>query len=176
MSSVNHFVKFVIFLAAVLISSSFLTGQEVPGAPSAPIPSQIIGAKNVFIANAPGTNLPSSVGGPDRAYNEFYAAMKTWGRFKLMPVPADSDVILEISFTAPLGDVNNGSSVTHPQLNLVILDPKTHVSLWWLEQDVEGAFRAKTFNKNLGQAVDTLVKNLQALVARSAATPESTKQ
>ena len=38
-------------------------------------------------------------GGPDRAYNEFYAAMKTWGRYELVAAPRDADLVFEIRLT-----------------------------------------------------------------------------
>ena len=48
-----------------------------------PIPAQILAAKKVFVANAGGDEPPADdaqfSGDSDRAYNQFYAAMKTWG-------------------------------------------------------------------------------------------------
>ena len=173
MLRLNALVKLIVTASAVL--TTFSTGQEAHTAPPAPVPAQIARAKKIFIANTLGVSLPLSLGGADRTYNQFYAAMKTWGRYEIVSTPADSDVILEISFIAPLGSVGGGASVSYPQLDLVVSDPKTRVSLWWLEQNVEGAFRAKTFDKNFDQAMDSLVKSLQALVMRSAA-PDSTKQ
>jgi hypothetical protein len=54
--------------------------QAKDAAPPAPVPTPIATAKKVFIANAPGDNLPASLGGPDRTYNEFYAAIRSWRR------------------------------------------------------------------------------------------------
>ena len=31
-------------------------------------------------------------------YNEFYAAMKSWGRYELVSSPADADMVFEIRF------------------------------------------------------------------------------
>jgi hypothetical protein len=69
----------------------------------APIPEQILTAKKVFIANGGGDEsrdeAVSYSGGPDRAYNEFYAAMKTWGRYELIAAPGDAELVFEIRLT-----------------------------------------------------------------------------
>src|SRR5690242_18782986 len=57
-----------------LLSLPLLSAEKPKDAvPPAPVPSPIAAAKKVFISNAPGNNLPTSLGGPDRTYNEFYA-------------------------------------------------------------------------------------------------------
>src|SRR5438445_7063479 len=81
------------FRARVLFISLIIPGLQAPvlsaqqsRAPIAPIPEQILAAKKVFVANAggedPSSDDPLFSGGPDRAYNQFYAAMKTWGRYE----------------------------------------------------------------------------------------------
>src|SRR6266478_3790075 len=78
------------------------TQQKKPTHP-APIPAQILTAKKVFIANGGGDEsryeAASYSGGPDRAYNEFYAAMKTWGRYELVAAPGDADLVFDTRLT-----------------------------------------------------------------------------
>ena len=109
--------------------------------PPPPIPSPIAAARKVFISNAPGTSLPIYFGGPDRTYNEFYAAMKSWGHYELVAAPSDADLILEISFTSSLSSVGGTSSSgcissNYTELRLVILDARMHVPLWWFNEAV----------------------------------------
>src|ERR1035441_8663261 len=66
-------------------------------APAAPIPSQILTAKKVFISNA-GGEYDAGIwsGGRERSYNEFYAAMKSWGRYELVSSPGDADLVFQV--------------------------------------------------------------------------------
>jgi hypothetical protein len=64
-------------------------------------------------------------GGPDRPYNQFYAAIKTWGRYEIVSYPTHADLVLEISWV--LTDTGLRLSVLG-QLRLVVIDPKTHVT------------------------------------------------
>lgn len=69
----------------------------------APLPTQIVTAKKVFIANGggddPGMPDPLFSGGGDRPYNQFYAAMKNSGRYELVGSPSAADLIFDIRFT-----------------------------------------------------------------------------
>src|SRR5262249_58007268 len=75
--------------------------------PGAPVPAQIITGRKAFVSNLRADTsliLPNHYsGGTDRAYNQFYAAMKGWGRYELVAVPADADLILALSLVAPIG-------------------------------------------------------------------------
>jgi hypothetical protein len=142
-----------------LFSVSVFGGQQTKEV-AAPVPEQMVTAKRVFISNAGGESVlfPSDFSGtPDRAYNQFYAAIKSWGRYELVPAPAEADLVLEIRLTAPIGrvDVTNGdgSSWTDPQFRLVILDPKTHVGLWTFIEHIHWAYTHATRGKNLDQAI-----------------------
>src|SRR5271168_4126405 len=98
--------------------------------PSAPVPAQLVTAGKIFISNAGGDIDPNTrrlgefVGLPIRPYNEFYAAMKSWGRYQLVSAPAEADLVFEISFSVSLA--TGGADA---KFHLVILDPKTHVTL-----------------------------------------------
>jgi hypothetical protein len=159
-------------LCAIGLLSHSLFGAQQPKdvALPAPVPVPIATAKKVFIANAPGDSLPASLGGPSRTYNEFYAAMKSWGRYELVSAPADADLILEISFANPITGVNvmstsGGGSSSALLLRLVIVDPKSHVTLWWFTESfaIPSGFshRKETLNGNFVHSIGALVDDLK---------------
>jgi hypothetical protein len=69
------------WLGRLLCGGHSYAAQASKAGPLAPIPSQILAAKKIFIANRGGDEVlfdsPQYSGGPDRLYNEFYAAMKS---------------------------------------------------------------------------------------------------
>ena len=87
-------------LAMTLLSTLATEAQQAKRFAPAPVPSQIAAAKKVVISNA-GNDIPSAyfldwLGNPDRTYNQFYSACKSWGRFELVPSPSDADLVFEI--------------------------------------------------------------------------------
>jgi hypothetical protein len=161
------------FAAALCASAAWAQA----GAPSAPVPVQIATAKRVFISNM-GTDAMSTAAfkkeqAENKPYNEFYAAVKTWGRYQLVDTPADADLIYEIGFNAPI--VGGGEPVVYgPQFNLSIVDAKTHFRLWTLYAAVGGALRKVTWDKNFTTGMTSLVDDLKKLSARGdAGTAES---
>ena len=139
----------------------------------APVPPQIASAKKVFISNAGGESFEDVIdqtvfdGGPDRPYNQFYAAVKNWGRFDIVSSPADADLVLEISWV--LTDTGLRLPVLG-QLRLMIIDPRTHVTLWNLTEYVRGAILLGNRDKNFDQAMTTILNRMK-LLAVPAATP-----
>jgi hypothetical protein len=73
-------------------------GAQTADVPAAPRPAQIVAAKKVFISNA-GV-------GTDMTYDQFYAAIKGWGRYELVASPADADLVFEISFSSQITGVS----------------------------------------------------------------------
>ncbi|MGA2674134.1 MAG: hypothetical protein ABSE99_13005 [Terracidiphilus sp.] len=127
---------------------------------AAPVPSQILTAKKVFISNT-GGGFDSRVwsGGPDRIYNEFYAAMKSWGRYELVSAPGDADLVL---------DVNVIPNSVAWQFKLETLDPKTRIVLWTQYEPLKITVSQKTRDKNFDDTIDKLVGDLKALTTPSA--------
>ena len=138
----------------------------------APIPAQITAAQKVFIANAGGESFEAVLrqvvfdGGPDRPYNQFYAAMKNWGRYELVSSPANADLVIEVSWT--LSDTGLGLPVLG-QLRVAVIDPKTHVTLWTLAEYVRGAVFLANRNKNFDHTMNTIVDRLKKLTEPAAA-------
>ena len=91
---------------------------------------------------------------PDRPYNQFYAAMKDWGRCELVSSPSDADLVLEISWV--LSDTGLRLPVLG-QLRLVVIDPKTHVTLWNFTEYVRGAVLLGNRDKDFDHAMTTIV-------------------
>jgi hypothetical protein len=157
--------------ALTMTSVSAFAGQQPNDPPSAPVPTPIFAAKKVFISNATGeVVLPP--GNPDLTYDEFYAAMKSWGRYQLVSSPADADLILEVRFTFVIGPtgVNQGSggSTQDFQFRLSILDPKSHVLLWAFSESLQQSNNKVKSRQLFDQTIGTLVDDLKKLSARSA--------
>ena len=149
---------FCVAFALAVLSGSFAQAHAAKENASAPLPAQIISAKKVFIANAWQESNPNAAGysgGIDRTYNQFYSAMKSWGRYEIVDSPADCDLVFEIRFSE--------SPAVEPKFRLKILDPKTHIALWAFTEHVElgglQGHRDKNFDQALGKVVDD-VKNL----------------
>src|ERR1700679_393553 len=92
---------FTLFFA---LSFGLAGAASAQGAPSAPVPAQLVTAGKSFISNAGGDIDPTTkqlgdfVGLPIRPYNDFYAAMKSWRRYQIVSTPSDADLVFEISF------------------------------------------------------------------------------
>ena len=134
------------------------------------IPPQIIAAKKVFVANAGGEDSPLYTGGRDRAYNQFYAAMKTWGRYEIVSSPGEADLLYEIQFVlAPFSrQVLKGDSIgpdwADPQFRLVIRDAKTNAALWVILEHAPMAILQGNRDKNFDEALAKLIDAAQSLL------------
>ncbi|MFY9801935.1 MAG: hypothetical protein WA211_15540 [Candidatus Acidiferrales bacterium] len=177
----------VLFAFLFAVSSSLIAAPRAADqqTPAAPLPSQILSAKTIFVGNAGGSSDPYTgrygdfAGGPDRAYNEFYAALKTFPNYTLVSAPADADLVFEISFSEfPIaGDATKsgtGPTTADAKFRLVIMDPKTRVTLWTITEYVGGALLEGNREKNYEQALGRVVADLQSLT--SATPPAATKR
>ena len=143
--------------------------------PAAPTPSQVATAKKVFISNAGQEINPRAgrlghyTGGPDRAYNQFYAAVKSWGKYELVSAPSEADLVIEISFHQPIvwGKLVDSGPADDSYFRLIVIDPKTRTALWGFTEHVEWANLEGNRDKNFDQALQKIMKDLQGLAARS---------
>jgi hypothetical protein len=164
---------------AILGLVQMATAQQPKGSAPAPVPSQLGAAQRVFISNAGGESLETVIdetvfnGGPDRPYNEFYAAMKTWGRYELVSSPADADLVFEISWA--LTDTGLRLPVLG-QLRLVVIDPKTHITLWNFTEYVRGAILLGNRDKNFDQTMNTTVARLKGLTSPPSPTADAVQK
>lgn len=163
-------------LVAALILHQPAHAQATSLAVAAPVPGQIITARRVFISNAGSESYGSESyfrltrydGGPDRFYNQFYAAMKSWGRYELADSPVNADMVCEVRFTSPIVDKQQRLDLVYdPQLNLTFVDPKTRVALWSLTEHIETAQNSEADNRNFDRAVSRIVDRTRLLASGS---------
>jgi hypothetical protein len=166
-------------LTTILLSVSVLQAQQPSAA--APIPAQVIAARKVFISNAGQDGLGGFSGDPDRTYNQFYAAMKSWGQYDLVSSPSDADLVFEISFdvqaTGPA--VIKGDSIGTgyaPRFRLLIRDPKTHFILWSVTKHINWARLESNRDKDFDQGMADLVVGLKKLTPQSTTTADAGKR
>jgi hypothetical protein len=135
---------------------------------AAPIPDPILKGKKAFISYELGdvSSFPSRYsGGPERAYSEFLAGMKAWGRYEIVTDPKQADVIFAIRFVDP-------PEIPKPQIRVGVMDPVTHAALWGFVEEIDFAFRKKSRDADFSDTVHLLVTDVQQLVEP---TPTSTK-
>ncbi|MGA7852344.1 MAG: hypothetical protein WCA15_03395 [Candidatus Acidiferrales bacterium] len=164
----------VLFAFLFALSGAFAASSRAQAAAAAPVPPQILSAKNIFISNGGGASDPYTgrygdfSGGPDRAYNDFYAALKTFPKYTLVSAPSDADLVFEISFSEfPVQAAAGKETVTvaDAKFRLIILDPKTHMTLWTITEYVGDAILEGNREKNYVQAMGRVVADLQALTS-----------
>src|SRR5260370_28893915 len=157
-------------LAIAWVAAPGLRAQDKKELLPAPLPAQIFTARKIFVSNAGDETLGEFSGGPDRAYNELYAALKGWGRYELVAAPADAELVFEISFSVPIvGEVVSGGggtlvsskTVIDPQFRLAIRDLKTHGLLWTFTGHVQNALLKGNRDKNFDQAMAALVNDIR---------------
>jgi hypothetical protein len=145
-------------------ASIFFTGAAFAQMPmydqAGPVPAAITVAKTVFVSNAGSDSglFPEPFSGDsDRAYTEFYSALKASGNFTLVADPAQADLVLELRLTAPYGPTEankqKGASDPLPMFRLVVYDGKTHYILWTVTSSIELAYLQKTHDKNFDTAL-----------------------
>lgn len=159
---------FCSLVCTALLSASAVSAQK-SAAPPAPIPSAILAAKKIFISNAASDNgmFPSPFSGdPDRAYNQFYAALKAKGKYELVADPADADLVLELHLENTVNLVTMQRTVlVFPVFRLMVYDQKSHFLLWELTEWIDFANLQKTHDRNFDQALTALRDDFLALSA-----------
>jgi hypothetical protein len=161
-----------IVVATVLLLVPFARGQKSTDVLPAPLPAQITRGKTVFISNAGGDTYYLYSGGPDRLYDQFYAAVQHWGRYQLVASPAEADLVLAISFSNQFF----GEKDTDPQFRLTVLDPGTRVTLWTFTEHVEFAALQGNRDKNFDQAIAALVNDVRNVAGRLTGTSADAKK
>ena len=156
-------------MALVLVPAARAQETKAPAVAAAPLPEQLATATSVFIsyggADGYATTVLKRAGDTSLLYNQFYAAMKKWGRYQLAASPAHADLILEVRFTLPLSDCGKATTYS-AQVEVAILDGKTHFVLWTLDEPIEVALRIATWERNINDGVTNAVGDLQRLVAQ----------
>lgn len=167
---------YCVIVARMLLCAPVFAAQIMKEpVPPAPIPAQILTGRKAFIGYA-GINsilltsyITDHTGSRNGLYDEFYAAMKSWGRYELVTAPADADLILEISLNHE--SLNHESpAISDPYFGLKILDPRTHVVLWAFIETVQtGSGGEPGRRKAWDQALTSLVNKVRELAGQSIA-------
>jgi hypothetical protein len=138
----------------------------------APVPSPLLNGKKAFISYELGdvTAFPEAYsGGPERAYSEFYSAMKAWGRYDLVSDPAQADIVFAVRFSDPAGSL--------PQIRIGVTDARSKIVLWGFVEQVDFKFRKKNRDLAFTDSVKLLVTDIQTLIAQSTvSTPPASSQ
>jgi hypothetical protein len=154
MSRIARIGTFCVVAVMALLSVSVATAKKPPDTPSAPIPTQVLTAKKVFISYGESDADP---GAPDLTYNEFYSLMKSWSKYELVSSPAEADLVFEVRFLSGISD---------SQLRLSIVDPKTNIVLWPFIQHVENSSRETARRKKFDEAMSDLVEDVKKVTSQ----------
>jgi hypothetical protein len=156
-------------VCAALFSAVAATAQRPAATPAAPIPSAILSAHKIFLANAASDNgmFPSPFSGDaDRAYNQFYAALKASGKYELVADPADADLVLELHLENAVNLATMQRPVpVSPVFRLMVYGQKSHFLLWESSEWIDFATLQKTHDRNFNQALTALRDDFLALTA-----------
>jgi hypothetical protein len=137
-------------LAFALESVPSSSAQQASDPAPAPIPTQIVTSKKVFISNL----------GEESEYYTQKRGYVSGGRnrfYELVANPADADLVFELLFSI---------KQSQPQFKLTILDSKTHFALWAFTVYAEPANREATWRKNVDQALMEAVDDVKKLAAQ----------
>jgi hypothetical protein len=160
-------------LASVLVSTQLALAQSA--APTAPTPSQIQQAKIIFFTNsASDPNFPID---ETKAFNDIYAALQTWGRYKLVDSPDQADLVFKLKDIAPITEVtgNRGGvySVASPAFQLTILDPKSHIALWTITSPVNITGKNQVLARWVSIAETNLVSRVKVVAGQPLSSDET---
>ena len=158
MNRLRFGLRFVV--CAALISTAVALAQQ-PATPQAgPIPQSILAAQKAFVSNAgPVTeHISYYSGGPNRVYDEFYAALKASGKFEITGDQSDADLVLE-----PRVMTEDGGGAT---LRLVIYDRKTHYVLWSLLEPIKPCVLQKACESNFEAALPARLLDFEKLTGK----------
>jgi len=163
-----------VVLYCALLGAIAACAQQPSPAPAAPIPPAVLAAKRIFVSNAGGDSglFPSPFSGdPSRSYNQLYAGLKANNQFELVADPAQADLVLELSLTAPDGPTRgskvNGASDPVPMFRLVVYDAKSHFILWAFTQSIDIAYLQKTHDRNFDEALTALLLEFESLAGKA---------
>jgi len=164
-----------LFLPAFFFAANLASAQMPTYTEAGPVPDIIPSAQSVFVSNAGADSglFPSPfTGDPDRAYTEFYAALKTRGAFTVVSDPSKADLVLELQLNAPYGPSNpskqNGASDPLPQFRLVVYQGPTHYVLWTITRAIDVAFLQKSHDHNFDLALDDVLNQFLQIAGKSA--------
>lgn len=167
-------------LAILAVLGGTVQAQQPDSGERAPVPRQVLTARTALITNggsesygaASYFDLTHFDGGPNRAYDSFYRAVKEWGHYDLVGSTDDADIVLVIRFRNPVVASENAGTagdlphdwIYDPQLDLSINDPRTGLPLWTITEHIEPAKKRAAANAQFDEAMTRLVDDLHRLI------------
>lgn len=158
-------------LSPLALVHDFAKAQDQAGVPPA-----IRSATKLFVSNAGADRglFPKPFSGnPDRAYTQFFSALKAAEQYDVVSDPSDADLVLELKLIAPAGPTNadkqKGAADPLPEFRLTIYDRKSHYILWTLNESIGVAALKRTHDRNFDQALNQLLTDFQQLAGKSPA-------
>lgn len=165
--------RFVMSAIAALCFVAAAFAQMPAYTQAGPIPPALAAAKTVFVSNAGSDSglFPAQLAGdPDRAYTEFYAALKATGDFTLVADPAQANLVLELRLLWPSNPNKQADVVLPPPMfRLVVYDGKTHYILWTVTQSVDIVHLKKTRDKNFDVALANVLNQFLQITGKAPA-------
>ncbi len=162
--------RLVLSAIAALCFAAATCAQMPAYTKAGPMPTALATAKTVFVSNAGSDSGLFSPGGyagdPDRAYTEFYAALKATGDFPLVADPAQADLVLELRLTEP---VKIDFDLPEPMFRLVVYDAKSHYVLWTITRSIGLGARPSTKEKNFDTALAGVLNQFLQITGKSPA-------
>lgn len=165
-----------ILFALALFASPAFTQQMAAYKEAGPVPPAITSAKTIFVSNAgsdSGLFPEPFTGDQDRAYTEFYAALKATGDYALVADPSQADLVLELRLAAPNGPSTpskpNGAADPVPQFKLTVYERQTHYVLWIFTHGIELAYLQKTHDKNFDVALAAILRQFLQIAGKASA-------
>jgi hypothetical protein len=150
-------------LALLLAAGTAIFAQA---APPVPVPSQFATAKTAFLASAGSAAVSArEKDAVSMLYTSMYRALLSAKTYQLTSAPADAELSMTLSLESAATDVTNGNSFVYVFVRLSVFDTKTHALLWNIDEPIKGAFREKSFLKNVDDATSRVLADLKALAA-----------
>jgi hypothetical protein len=163
---------------AMLVCAAAASAQVPAYTEAGPIPTALTAAKTLFVSNGGTVSqfFPDTfTGDANRAYSQFYAALKTTGKYDLVGDPFQADVVLYLRLVArPCHSISyNCIGVPDPQpiFYLTIYDRKTHYVLWTITQPVDSAILLKNHDRNFDAALAAVIREFERVTGKIPTTP-----
>jgi hypothetical protein len=171
---------FCLGLIAVAFAAAAGSAQMPAYTGSGPVPPAIPAAKTIFVSNTGADSglFPEPFSGDqDRAYSEFYAALKANGAYTLVSDPGQADLVLELRLSYSYGPSNpsrlSGAGGPLPQFELVVYDRKTHYILWTFTQLIDMALLQKNQDRDFEQALSAVLARFLQIAGKAPGMPHS---
>ncbi|HEY6251428.1 MAG TPA: hypothetical protein VI685_15830 [Candidatus Angelobacter sp.] len=173
----------LVVLVLMAIPASAVVAQQDKITPGS-ISTQLAAARTVFISNVNEDDSGLWFLGEGQPYNYLYAAMQSWGRYKVVSSPAESDLVLEIRSLdqqevipgkqPPFPNIHHPPTpgeelptyIHHPELFLTIRDARSNAVLKMYTEYIDKAILPSHRETNFAQAVVALVNDMAKAVNR----------